>query len=168
MQRRRWLRGALTTVGLVGAGGVGALAALRGRAPAVAGLRFLDAQGYRTLRALAEAALPRGGAFPFGAADTDLARAFDAFLADEPRERQAELATALLLLEYGPLLFDGRAVTFSHLSEAERLRHFETWATSEDLLRRKVSVGLRKFLLVVFYDRPEVWPALGYSLPGAP
>lgn len=166
MQRRRWLRGALTTIGLVGVGGAGALAALRGRAPAVAGLRSLDAQGYRTIHALAEAVLPAGGAFPFGAAEADLARAFDAFLADEPRERRAELATALSLLEYGPLLFEGRAVTFSNLPAEARLRHFEGWATSEDLLRRKVSVGLRRFLLVVFYDRPEVWPSLGYSLPG--
>ena len=50
------------------------------------------------------------------------------------------------------------------LEEAERLAHFERWGTSDELLRRQVSVAFRKFLSLVFYDREEVWPEIGYAL----
>ncbi len=161
--RRRVLTGAvgLVAVGLAGTGG---LAALRGSAPHVEGLRCLSAHEHRTLTALAAALFPRGGAFSVGAADFDLARTFDGFLADEADDRRADLGTALLLLEYGPLLFERRLVTFSNLPEPERLRHFEGWVTSDQLIQRQAAVALRKFLAIVFYDEPSVWPGIGYAL----
>ena len=163
LSRRRLLRGALG-VGVLAASGVGGLLALRGRAPEVPGLRCLGAQGHRTLTSLATALFPEGGAFALGAAPLDLARAFDGFLADEDEDRQGDLEKALLLLEFGPVLYDRRAVTFSHLSPDERLAHFERWIDSDDLVRRQVALAFRKFLSLVFYDRPEVWPSIGYTL----
>jgi len=161
--RRRFLK-ALAAAGLFAGGGVGWLAALRGCAPSVPGLRCLGDQEHRTLTALATALFPEGGAFAAGAASMDLARIFDGYLADEDEDRQSDLKRALLLLEYGPLVYDHRNVTFSHLEEAERLAHFERWGTSDELLRRQVSVAFRKFLSLVFYDREEVWPEIGYAL----
>jgi hypothetical protein len=157
----RWSLGA-GALALMGGGG---LAALRGSAPHVRGLRCLSDHEHRTLEALARALLPQSGAFRVGARDVDLALAFDRYLADEPPFVRADLARGLLLLEFGPVVFEGRRITFSRLPEAERLAHFERWTRSELLLRRQVSLAFRKFLHLVFYDSPAVWPHIGYDGP---
>jgi hypothetical protein len=158
------LKGAIGLAGVL-AGSASGLVALRGWAPAVAGLRCLSRFEYRTVALLATALFPDGGAFPIGASRFDLAKRFDDYLADEPDEVQSELKSALLLFEYGPVIFQRRLVTFSHLDDGARLAHFESWATSDTLVRRKVALGLRKFLSLVFYDQPEVWPSIGYGGP---
>ncbi len=164
LSRRRFLKVALGA-GVVVAGGGAGLVALRGTAPPVEGLRFLSAHQYRTLTLLAHAFLPRGGAFAMGAEDRDLARDFDAFLAGEPEANVTDLKRGLLLLEYGPLFFEGRLTTFSRLDEAGRLAHWEGWATSGLLLRRQLAVAFRRFLTLVFYDHPDAWAGIGYPGP---
>lgn len=166
--RRKFLGRVVGGVGLAALGGVGGLAWLRGCAPRVEGLRCLSAEEHRTFEALAEALFPEGGAFPLGARGLGLGRAFDAFLEGEDDDRQSDLKTALLLLEFGPLLYGHRLVTFSNLDAEGRLAHFEAWATSGDLVRREISLALRKFASFVFYDRPEAWPGIGYALPLPP
>ncbi len=164
LSRRRFLRLSLAAGGFLLMGGAAGLLALRGRAPRVAGLRALTPQQYRTLSQLARALFPEGGAFPVGASDVDLARAFDAFLADEPDWNRKDLERALFLLEFGPVIFELRFRTFSRLSPEERLAHFERWAEG-GLLRRRVATAFRKFLSMVFYDTPAVWPHIGYDGP---
>ncbi|MCC6556875.1 MAG: hypothetical protein IT372_28305 [Polyangiaceae bacterium] len=164
LSRRRFLRATLTAAGALVAATGGALA-LRGWAPSVEGLRCLSDQEYRTLASLALALFPEGGAIPPGAAGMDMARAFDDFLADEPEHNRSDLKAALLWLEYGPVLHDRELRTFSHLGEAERLAHFERWGASADLLRRQIALAFRKLMSLVFYDRPEVWPHIGYEGP---
>ncbi|MFZ5440314.1 MAG: hypothetical protein ACOZQL_09915 [Myxococcota bacterium] len=161
LSRRRLLKLGLGAGGALAAG-VGGLFALRGTAPAVEGLRVLGAHEYRTFAALAQAAFPEGVA---PKTPLDLARAFDGFLADEPDWAQSETKSALLLLELGPVLFERRLVTFSHLDPDERVAHFQRWGASDSELRRQVFVGFKKFLCLVFYDQPEVWPMFGYEGP---
>ena len=163
--RRRFLGITLGACAFLFMGGTGSLLALRGRASKIERLRCLTSHEYRTLARLAEALFPRDGAFVFGAEDVDLTRMFDQFLADEPQFNQNDLKKALLLLEFGPILFEKRFKTFSHLSSTERLDHFVSWANSSMLTRRKIATALRKFLSMVFYDRPEVWPHIGYDGP---
>lgn len=165
ISRRRFLVSALAASSLALAAGGGALLALRGHAPAVSGLACLSDHEYRTLARLAQALFPQGGAFSTGAEDIDLARSFDSFLADEPVYNVRDLRRALTWLEFGPILYDHRATTFSHLGEAERLAHFEAWASSDDLLRRQVALAFRKFMSLVFYDTPGVWEGIGYDGP---
>lgn len=165
--RRRFLGISLAAGGAVILGGAGGLLALRGRAPKAAGLRSLSPHGYRTLSQLALAAFPEGGAFPQAARDLDLARLFDQYLADEPEWNRDDLGKGLALLEFGPLLYDHRLVAFSQLGAEERLAHFERWAEGS-LLQREVATALRKFLALVFYDRPEVWSSIGYDGPLVP
>lgn len=162
---RRWLLRATLVAGGAAAGGVGAFFVLRGSAPAVPGLRILSAHEYRTLSALAHALFPPGGPVALSADDLDLARLFDGFLADEPPWNQGDLKSALFLLELGPVLYERRLKTFSHLPEAERLAHFNAWAESDSELRRQVAVALRKFTSLVFYDDPRAWPGIGYPGP---
>lgn len=172
VSRRRFLRGALAVGGAFLAFG-GGLLALRGHAPSVDGLACLSDHEYQTLARLAGALFPPGGAFAVGADRIDLARAFDAYLADEPEDNVRDLRRALTWFEYGPVLYERRGSTFSRLSEADRLAHFEDWASSDDPLRRQVALAFRKFMCLVFYDAPEVWPSIGYDgprfrAPGAP
>jgi hypothetical protein len=165
LSRRRVLTWGLSAAAFVGMGGAGALLALRGRAPDVAGLRRLTAHEHRTLEALATAIFPEGGPFPLGAASLGLARRFDEFLADEPAWNVTDLRRALALLEYGPVVFDGRLATFSHLPEDERRAHFERWTVARSELRRQASNALRRFLATRFYDRPEAWAHIGFEGP---
>lgn len=164
MSRRRFLKIGLAGAGLVAAGG-GGLLAMRGSAPEVKGLKVLSNQSYRTLANLARTHLPRGGPFEVGADDVDLARRFDAFLADEPKKNVRDVTRALLLIELGPVIFDLKLHTFSHLSPKERLKHWEEWMTSRLLIRRQAALAFRKFFGLVFYDRPETWPHIGYPGP---
>ncbi len=165
LSRRRFLKVGLVAGGAVlGVGGAGLLA-LRGRAPAVAGLQVLDAHEYRTLRSLVEVMLPKTDAIPIEPASMDLPRAFDRFLADEPAHNVDDLRKALVLIELGPLLFDGRLTTFSRLAPRERGEHWQSWGLSDSLLRRQVSVAMRKFLNLVYFDHEEVWPYIGYPGP---
>jgi hypothetical protein len=167
LSRRRFLTVSLGAGSLLLMGGAGGLLALRGRAPAVEGLRCLTAHEFRTLAALADALFPAGGPFAPGASDTDLARRIDAFLADEPPWNQRDLKRALFLLEYGPVIFDHRLVTFSHLDADARVVHFASWAVCASDARRQASLAFRRLLALLFYDRPEVWPGVGYDGPYA-
>ncbi len=161
MRRRRWLKIVLGGSGLALAGGALGLWRLRGGAPHVDGLRCLSGHEYRTMRALADTIVPRGGAFPPGADDFDVARRFDDFLADAPEEDARDLKRALLLVEYGPLLYDGRLRTFSNLGPAERRAHWDRWELADDVTRRQVAAVFRKFVNLVFYDCAAVWPYIG-------
>jgi hypothetical protein len=142
----------------------GGLVALRGAAPAN-NTHVLSAHEHRTASAIARAHLPRGGPFEIGADDVDLSATLDAFLAGEPTRNVEELKLALLLVEYGPLLFDGRLTTFSNLADEEKTAHWNSWATSSLLVRRKVSTAFRKIFSLVFFDHEQVWPHIGYPGP---
>jgi hypothetical protein len=165
LSRRRFLKVSLVAGGAILGVGGGGLLALRGRAPTVDGLRVLDAHEYRTLQSLVEVMLPKTDAIPIDPASMDLPRAFDDFLADEPEHNVKELRKALVLIEFGPLAFDKRLTTFSRLDVAERATHWQEWALSDSLLRRQVSVAMRKFFNLVYFDHEEVWPHIGYPGP---
>lgn len=163
LRRRTFLKLGLAGIAGLGAAG-GGLVAMRGSAPAVSGLGVLDAHRFRTLLAIAQAQLPLEAAG--GATDAErLARLFDGFLQGEHEENVADLKTALLLVEYGPVLFERRLSTFSNLSAEERRRHWRSWMESDLAVRRQVSLAFRKFLHVVFFDEPAMWPKIGYPGP---
>ncbi len=165
LSRRRFLKAGLVAGGAILGVGGGGLLVLRGRAPEVEGLLVLDAHEYRTLQSLVEVMLPKTDAIPVDAAPMDLPRAFDRFLADEPEQNVKDLQKALVLIEFGPLVFDKKATTFSRLDPAERSAHWDAWAVSDSLLRRQVSLAMRKFFNLVYFDHEEVWPFIGYPGP---
>lgn len=165
LSRRRFLKGSLVAGGAILGVGGGGLLVLRGSAPRVEGLRVLDAHEYRTLQSLVEVMLPRTDAIPVDASSMDLPRAFDDFLADEPEHAIQDLRKALVLVEFGPLAFDKKLTTFSRLDVAERTEHWNGWGVSDNLLRRQVSVAMRKFFNLVYFDHEAVWPHIGYPGP---
>ena len=165
LSRRRFLKASLVAAGAILGVGGGGLLALRGRAPRVDGLRVLDPHEYRTLQSLVEVMLPKTDAIPVDAASMDLPRAFDEFLADEPEQNVKDLRQALLLIEFGPLAFDKNLTTFSRLGVVERTAHWSEWARSDKVLRRQVSIAMRKFFNLVYFDQEQVWPHIGYPGP---
>lgn len=165
LSRRRFLKAGLVAGGaILGAGGAGLLA-LRGSAPNVEGLRVLDDHEYKTLKSLVEVMLPETNAIPVDSASMDLPRAFDGFLANEPAHNVEDLQKALVLIELGPLVFDRRLTTFSRLPVDDRAAHWAEWGVSDDLLRRQVSIAMRKFFNLVYFDHEQVWPHIGYPGP---
>ena len=165
LSRRRFLKLGLATGGLVLGVGGGGLLALRGRAPDVEGLRVLDDHAYRTLQSLVEILFPITEEIPLDPLAMDLPRAFDAYLADEPQQNIDDLQKALVFIEFGPLVFDKKLSTFSNLEPEARSQHWKEWGGSDDVVRRQVSVAMRKFFHLAFFDRPEVWPYIGYPGP---
>jgi hypothetical protein len=165
LSRRRFLKASLVVGGAVLGVGGGGLLALRGRAPKIDGLRVLDAHEYRTVQSLVEVMLPKTDAIPIDPASMDLPRAFDDFLANEPEHNVRDLQRALVLIEFGPLAFDKKVTTFSRLDVEERTTHWNEWALSDNLLRRQVSVAMRKFFNLVYFDHEQVWPYIGYPGP---
>ena len=165
LSRRRFLKASLVAGGAVLGLAGGGLLLLRGRAPSVDGLRVLDDHEYQTLRSLVEVMFPRTDAIPVDVTTMDLPRAFDGFLADEPEHSVSDLQKALVLVELGPLIYDRRLSTFSRLDPAERALHWESWGSSDDILRRQVNVAMRMFFYLVFFDREDVWPFIGYGGP---
>lgn len=161
----KWGLGGLASLAGLASGAGGLLLSLRGCAPDVAGLKALSNHEYRTLSNLAAAIIPRGGAFEVGAADFDMARLFDAFLAGEPRRNVRDLSLALNWLEFGPIVIDHGLTTFSNLSREAQLAHFDSWGTAAELDRRRVSIAFRKFIYLVFYDQEAVWAHIGYGGP---
>lgn len=165
LSRRKFLQASLVAGGaLLGIGGAGLLA-LRGRAPVVEGLLVLDPHEYQTVKSLVEVMFPRTEAIPVDVEPMELPRAFDAFLAGEPPHNVKDLRSALVLIEFGPLIFDARPTTFTRLDPEARLAHWNSWATSDVLLRRQVSIAMRKFFNLVFFDHEAVWPYIGYPGP---
>lgn len=162
---RRRLLGLGLGGAVVAVGGVGVLASLRGSAPDVTGLRCLSPAHFRTLEHMARTHIPPGGPLPPGADEAELARRFDAYLADEPPAHQTEIRRALDLVEFGPVLFDHRAITFSHLNADEQLRHWNSWGESDLQLRRQVWWGFARFFGLVYYDTPALWPLMGHPGP---
>ncbi|MGB5194312.1 MAG: hypothetical protein WBN70_15110 [Polyangiales bacterium] len=165
LSRRRFLKASLVAGGAILGVGGGGLLALRGRAPSVDGLRVLDDHEYQTLESLVQVMLPATDEIPIDAASMDLPRAFDAFLAGEPEHNVKDLRKALVLVEFGPLLFDKKITTFSRLPVDERTEHWNSWGTSDRLLQRQVSIAMRKFFNLVYFDHEKVWPYIGYPGP---
>jgi hypothetical protein len=63
------------------------------------------------------------------------------------------------------VVFERCLTTFSNLETAERLSHWRRWETSDQLLRRQVALAFHRFFYMMFYDRAEVWPHIGYPGP---
>jgi hypothetical protein len=161
LRRRPFLRWGLGVGAALAAAGTGGWLALFGIAPDAGRLAVLSDREHRTLASLVPTILGAARRPLAGA----VAAAFDGFLADSPPDLRSDLRSALLWLELGPLLYDGRRTIFSDLTQAERETHFRGWMESDDLTRRMVATGLRKFVNLVAYDDPSVWQEIHYPGP---
>src|SRR5213080_3252273 len=109
-----------------------------------------------------DALVPRGGPFPLGAADTDLDAALARYFARLHPLGPAGLRLVLRAIEYGAVVFE-RTRPFSRLDPAARERALAAGETSRLGPRRQLLASLKLLALMHFYERPEVWPAVGYD-----
>ena len=165
LSRRRLLFWGLGGTSVILMGGGTGLWALRGSAPAVAGLKVLSDHEYRTMSAIVHAVIPDGGAIPLGPGSLDIPRLFDTFAQSQPKEAVRDLKLALGYVEYGPLVVERRLVTFSNLPPAEREKHWELWESGDDATRRQIAIAFRKFAQSRFYDQEAAWQHIGYPGP---
>src|SRR5262249_60736466 len=57
----------------------------------------------------------------------------------------------------------GRTPPFSKLEPEARERALAAWETSRLPPRRQLLASLKLLALMHFYERPDVWPAIGYD-----
>jgi len=142
----------------------GSLALIVLAAWAVVGLTD-DARATRDgalLRAVLDALVPRGGAFPAGAAETDVDAALARYFASLHPLGPAGLRALLLAIEYGAVVFE-RTRPFSRLDTDGRERALAAWETSQLAPRRQLIASFKLIALMHFYERPEMWSAIGYD-----
>jgi len=115
-----------------------------------------------TLAAVADALIPRGGAFPLGAADVGVAGRLNHYLGDFSPATQRQIRWLLAAWELSPLL-SRHLKPFSHLSASERAAYVEEAAHSRYPWRH-IPIGLLKQLCGVAYGAaPEVEAAFGFT-----
>jgi hypothetical protein len=114
------------------------------------------------LRAVLDALVPRGGAFPTGAADTDLDAALVRYFRSLHRLGPVGLRLLLLAVEYGAVVFDWTR-PFSRLDPPARERALAAWETSRLAVRRQLIASLKLLALMHFYERPDAWAGVGYD-----
>ena len=114
------------------------------------------------LRAVLDALVPRGGAFATGAADTDLDAALSRYFASLHPLGPVGLRLLLLAIEYGAVVFE-RTAPFSRLDPAAREHALAAWETSRIGPRRQLLASVKLLALMHFYERPDVWGAIGYD-----
>jgi len=123
--------------------------------------RLLGDRCFETLRLLAAAIIPSGGAFPVGADDVDVAVRVAATVAGMRGVARLGLRAALMVWELGPLLSLYRH-RFSQLSPDDRLAYAERAAISRLPWRSGVLSALRALCLMSFASHPSVAEALGF------
>lgn len=109
-----------------------------------------------------DALVPRGGAFPTGAADIDLDVTLARYFATLHPLGPAGLRLLLRALEYGTPVFE-RTSRFSRLDAAGRERALAAWERSRLPPRRQLVASLKLLALMHFYERPETWSGIGYD-----
>jgi hypothetical protein len=114
------------------------------------------------LRAVLDTLVPRGGAFAFGAADTDVDAVLARYFARLHPLGPVGLTLLLLAIEYGTVVFE-RTRPFSQLDPAGRERALAAWEGSRLGLRRQLVASLKLLALMHFYERPEAWAGIGYD-----
>ena len=126
-------------------------------------LAVLDAKSFAIVAAIAERVVMAPGADP-----AEIAHRFDAALTTSPPEAQADVKTAILLVESAAagLLFDGRPRPFTRLAPLDRDAALYAFRDSRVQPRRAAYQALRKLCLAAHYSQPSTWASVGY--PGPP
>ena len=122
----------------------------------------LTSKQLATLRALASAIIPRGGAFALGADDVDTAERLADYLSRFPAPARRVLLFLVTAWEYLPMLSRyGRP--FSRLTPFEREAFLRDAEESRLPPRRLAAFWLKTLCLMAFTSDPQVSQALGYT-----
>jgi hypothetical protein len=163
--RRGFLRLAGTGAALAGLARLRALPAGAAQLADAGGARFFAEREREILTCIVERMVDTGepGAPAVRATRTldtidGLCRALDPTLT-------APLPALVRLVEWGPLVFDGRLARFGSLDAEARDAHLRGWMRSRLALRRAGFLALRNLALLGYWSQDETWPLIGYQGP---
>lgn len=165
LTRRVLLRRSLQIAGAAAAAPAFVAACVRGDGTGDDAAAVFDASARRTLASVADAFVPRGGAFPLGAIDVDLAGRIERYVATSAPDLEGALRGALLVVEWASPLLAGRFARFSSLDLDARTSCLEALLHSRLALARDAFVGLKQLVTFQFYAVDEVFPSVGYEGP---
>jgi len=77
----------------------------------------------------------------------------------------APLPALVRLVEWGPVLFEGRLARFSSLDADAQDAHLAGWMRSRIGLRRTGFLALRNLALLGYWSQDQTWPLIGYQGP---
>lgn len=165
--RRLFLRKSLLALGAVAAApavSLNALANTAATALTLPKLNVLSSDDYKLLSIVSDTVIPRGGAFPTGALDIDLAARIDSYLEPEDTDLIQGIRGALMFVEHKAPALSGKEGLFSGLSADAReetllaLRAMGGPATA-------VFAALRGLCIFYFYTDEQAWTHIGYEGP---
>ncbi|MGH7822404.1 MAG: hypothetical protein ACREQ9_21785 [Candidatus Binatia bacterium] len=111
------------------------------------------------LRAVIAAIRPRGHGFD-QPIDEDVLLEVDRTVPYFPAPLRLAFPLGLRLLEWGPLLFAGRAARMSRMPCAEAAAYLDGWLHSALAPRRMLLLGVRTLVYLAFYQHPSVLAAM--------
>lgn len=132
--------------------------------PEVSRLRLFTAKEFAILRAIADTCIVPDAGMPTPE-DVDVAGFLDAYLAAEPAALQTQLKRALLLLEYGGLVWGSPRRRFTRMDAPERAEYLTDWLESDSPVRRQVAQTFRRACLNTYYTDERTWAAIDYEGP---
>jgi len=163
LQRRRFLQlGIAGSVALAVGGSLRWLAFGYRLAPGEACVA-LSVKELCIVKAVVGALLPASDRFPSGES-LGIAQRVDEQVWAAPRSVRSEFGAALQLFEHAPPLH-GFAGRFTSLSSDAQRAYFQRVLVGHNASLRQIGVGLKQIVHMLYYARPEVWPALGYEGP---
>lgn len=165
LTRRLLLRRSLQLAGVAAAAPAFVAACVRGDETVSEDASVFDVAARRTLASVADAFVPRGGAFPLGAIDVDLAGRIERFVAGSAPDLEGPLRGALLVVEWASPLLVGRFARFSSLDLDGRTACLDALVRSRFALARDAFAGLKQLVTFQFYAVDEVFPSVGYEGP---
>jgi hypothetical protein len=147
-----------------------ALARMRAAAGQESGapLRVLTPRDAAILTAIAARITDTGDAAMPRFADTPALLTVDRSLLylDEGVRRQ--LHAALLLFEYGPMLFDWHFARFTELAPARQDAHIAGWRDSRFETRRLAYRAMKNLAFLGYYSQDDTWKGIHYLGPVLP
>jgi hypothetical protein len=124
----------------------------------------LPPRARRTMAALIEVIMPRGGPFDLEVQD-EMMSYVEEMLPYLPPLIRSAFPYGLLLLEYGTLPLAAKARSFSKLPLDQRERYIEGWMESRLFLRREMIKGIKALAVLAYFEHPEVKRRLGFMPP---
>ena len=114
----------------------------------------------RILRSVIAAIRPRGHGFD-QPIDDDVLTTVAGIFPELPVLARLGLLAGLRLLEWGPLVFAGRATRFTRMPVDDARAHLQGWLDSALPPRHLLVYGLRALVFLAFYQHPTVQAAMG-------
>ena len=159
--RRGFLRLAGGSAALVALANVRALPALARSRDA----RFFAPAEREVLTQVVERMVETGEPAAPAVRDTGAIDAIDALCLSLDPGVTAPLPALLRVVEWGPLLFDGRLARFTSLGAADQDTALASWMQSRFAWRRAAFLALRNLALLGYWSQDATWPLIGYQGP---